>query len=604
MTRFLNTLTVLMLLAAPALGADVDPRVLEAQKHRTDVLAKARSATIAIFAKGGRGGGSGVVISPDGFALSNFHVTNGSGAGMKVGMADGKIYDAVIVGIDPTGDVALIKMLGRDDFPTAEMADSDDVRVGDWVYAIGNPFLLATDFQPTVTYGIVSGVHRYQYPAGTILEYTDCIQTDASINPGNSGGPLFNDEGQVIGINGRGSFEKRGRVNVGVGYAISINQIKNFLGYLKSGRIVDHATLGATVGTDDDDNVIVRNVLERSDAYRRGVRYGDQITHFGGRPIRTTNGFKNVLGIYPKGWKVPMTFVRDRDFFHVNVRLMGVHAEGELAAKAQGRPPEDHPMPRRPNIPGQPKDGEEDGDEDKPGDDKKDDEKKDDEKAKPAGPKKEPLPKIVQDHYEERSGFMNYYFNRIAQERIWKAVSSGGDYSAAKGAWTLTGDSQAGDAKFILTDDMVEAELPGGRARLPITDDLTTALDPAGSGGLLAALHLWRRFLQEGVNDFGGIYYLGTSPINPGEALHDVLVGVHGGVEARFYFHPETGYLALVETYPHGSTDPCELHLEEYAEAEGRLLPRRIIVRHGDAVYDIFKINEVKLTSPAPEPAS
>ena len=90
-------------------------------------------------------------------------------------------------------------------------------------------------------------MHRYQYPAGTLLEYTDCIQTDAAINPGNSGGPLFDAEGRLIGINGRGSFEKRGRVNVGVGYAISINQIKNFLGRLKSGRIVDHATLGARV---------------------------------------------------------------------------------------------------------------------------------------------------------------------------------------------------------------------------------------------------------------------------------------------------------------------------------------------------------------------
>ena len=167
---------------------------------------------------------------------------------MKCGMADGKLYDAVVVGLDPTGDVALIKLFGRDDFPAAELGDSDQVRVGDWVFAMGNPFLLATDFQPTVTYGIISGVHRYQFPPGTLLEYADCLQTDASINPGNSGGPLFDAEGRLIGINGRGSFEKRGRVNVGVGYAISINQIKNFLGCLRSGRIVDHATLGARVG--------------------------------------------------------------------------------------------------------------------------------------------------------------------------------------------------------------------------------------------------------------------------------------------------------------------------------------------------------------------
>ena len=148
-----------------------------------------------MFAAGGQGGGSGVVISADGYALTNFHVAQPCGNAMKCGLADGRVYDAVIVGLDPTGDVALIKLLGRDDFPHAELGDSDQLRAGDWVFAMGNPFLLATDFQPTVTYGIVSATHRYQYPAGTLLEYTDCIQTDASINPGNSGGPLFDMRG-------------------------------------------------------------------------------------------------------------------------------------------------------------------------------------------------------------------------------------------------------------------------------------------------------------------------------------------------------------------------------------------------------------------------
>ena len=117
---------------------------------------------------------------------------------------------------------------------------------------IGNPFPLATNLKPTVTYGILSGVGRYQYPSGTLLEYGDCLQTDASVNPGNSSGPIYDAEGRLLGIIGRCSFEKRGRVNVGVGYAISINQAENFIGYLHSGRIVDHATLGATVSTDPD----------------------------------------------------------------------------------------------------------------------------------------------------------------------------------------------------------------------------------------------------------------------------------------------------------------------------------------------------------------
>src|SRR5205814_2664695 len=102
------------------------------------------------------------------------------------------------------------------------------------------------------------GVNRYQPPEGKgTLEYTDCIQFDTSINPGNSGGPLFNMNGELIGINGRGSFDKRGRVNSGVGYAISINQIKNFLGHMRAGIDTDHATLGATVKTvgEGDDEI-------------------------------------------------------------------------------------------------------------------------------------------------------------------------------------------------------------------------------------------------------------------------------------------------------------------------------------------------------------
>src|SRR5689334_17074419 len=105
---------------------------------------------------------------------------------------------------------------------------------------------------------------------------------------------MFDAQGRLIGINGRGSFEKRGRVNVGVGYAISINQIKNFLGHLKSGRLVDHATLGASVRSDVDRRVVVDDILEQSDAYRRGLRYGDEVVRFGGRDVNTVNAFKNV----------------------------------------------------------------------------------------------------------------------------------------------------------------------------------------------------------------------------------------------------------------------------------------------------------------------
>ncbi|MCD4727995.1 MAG: trypsin-like peptidase domain-containing protein, partial [Pirellulales bacterium] len=188
--RFACPTLLLLAVAAQALGAPT-AAVIDAESKRIDAMNEAKDAVLAIFPANGRGGGSGVVISPDGYALTNYHVVRPCGKAMQCGMADGKAYDAVLVGLDPTGDVALIKLFGRDDFPCAKMADSDKVRVGDRAFAAGNPFLLATDFQPTITLGIISGVHRYQFPAGTLLEYADCLQTDASVNPGNSGGPLF-----------------------------------------------------------------------------------------------------------------------------------------------------------------------------------------------------------------------------------------------------------------------------------------------------------------------------------------------------------------------------------------------------------------------------
>ena len=174
----LNQAIVWLLLLCVAVGSSSSKihadeqldRILAIQQQRVDTIAKARAASVAIFSSDGRGGGSGVLVSPDGYAVTNFHVVRPCGPFMKCGLDDGNVYDAVIVGIDATGDVALIKLHGRDDFPTAPLADSNKVRLGEACFAIGNPFLLATNMTPTVTWGVVSGVHRYQEPADTLLE--------------------------------------------------------------------------------------------------------------------------------------------------------------------------------------------------------------------------------------------------------------------------------------------------------------------------------------------------------------------------------------------------------------------------------------------------
>lgn len=641
--RYAGLLAVLLCASLPAARADTDPAVLQAEAQRIAVMDKAKDAVLAIFSSAGAGGGSGVVISPDGFALTNFHVVKPCGNAMKCGMADGKVYDAVVVGLDPTGDVALIKLVGRDDFPAAQLGDSDKLRVGDWCFAMGNPFLLATDFRPTVTYGIVSGVHRYQPPSGTLLEYADCIQTDASINPGNSGGPLFDAAGRLIGINGRGSFEKRGRVNVGVAYAISINQIKNFLGVLHSGRIVDHATLGALVSTDENGRVVVSDILDGSDAYRRGLRMKDEIVSFGGRPVSTPNGFKNVLGIYPKGWRVPLSFRRDGKRYDILVRLTGVHAPEDLLEKAEGGPkivpmpipkPDDKPgeKPGKKPAPGEKpkriepgKPGEKPARKATPGettaaaflavaaDDAKPEEKpkdaKPEEKPKDAKPQPKakpipigmmpqqppPMPEHLKKLFEEKHGYANYYFNKQQRDRVLGAWKKRCDLTGLRGTWTLGGERDGGGKyRFELTDAGGLLKLPTQDVPWEAGDNLTDSLLPVQSGGLLPALFVLRRLAVEGPAKLDEVYYMGTAPLAGQSAPVDVLAGLYKKADCRFMFHPTEGHLLAMEFYGDDESDPCEIFFSEYRQIDGRFLPGRIEVRVGDDPYATFKIEEAK----------
>jgi serine protease Do len=550
--------------------------ILEAETRRVAVMDKAKDSVLAVFAANGQGGGSGVVISPDGYALTNFHVVLPCGKAMLCGMADGHVYDATVVGIDPTGDVAVVKLFGRDKFPYAELGDSDKLRQGDPVFAMGNPFLLATNLQPTVTYGIISGTHRYQYPSGTLLEYADCLQTDASINPGNSGGPLFDAEGRVVGINGRGSFEKRGRVNVGAAYAISINQIKNFLGSLRGGRIVDHATLGATTSSESDNRAVVDQIVETSDAYRRGLRRGDEIVSFAGRPISSVNGFKNVLGIVPKGWRVPLGYRREGKRYDIMVRLAGVHGAEELLEKAGVRLPK-QPMPL-------PKPGE------KP--EKSPPSDKGGKRPGPrlqAGPHSEPpVPEIVKKHFVEKRGFANYYFNTLEQNRVWKAWHAAADLG---GGWTISGTlGTGGNYRLQITDAGASLKLPSSTIGWTATDSLGSSLLPSGSGGLFPALYLWRRLAVEGLGRFGDVHYLGTAPLVGHEGLTDVLEGTYKGVDCRFYFDLASGRLLAIELYADDNSDPCEVYFSDYRETDGRWLPGQMEARFGDQPFAAFKI--------------
>ncbi len=562
-----------------------DRRVLEAEAERIAAIEKVRPAVVAVFARGGRGGGSGVLIDKEGFALTNFHVVQPVGAVMQCGLADGVLYDAVLVGNDPVGDVALVKLLPPKDkpdfqFPFAELGDSDKVQAGDWSMAMGNPFLLATDFSPTVTFGMVSGVHRYQGPSGVILEYTDCIQIDTSINPGNSGGPLFNLKGELIGINGRGSFEKRGRVNSGVGYAISINQIKHFLGHLRAGLLVDHATLGATVRTEEEGRLIVQRIIEDSDAHRRGLDVEDEVLAFAGRQIQTVNQYKNVLGIYPRGWRLPLTFRRktqDGEIVtrEVLVRLRGVLPAGADPTKPKPRPrpepkPGDPPKPGEPPIPlpqGPP----------------------------PAPPPDSPATKL----YEAKAGFANHYFNKQERQRLWQTFQKHGDFSALTGPWTIEVEDGKKPVKATLDDTAATLDLPIGKFSVrPIdVDEPTENLrEPAGSGGLTVALFHWRRLLILGEKGFEGHFaHGGVEPYYPqgtvqGRVDAQVLNTEYAGVACKWFFSPADRTLLGFECYVDKDRDPCEVAFFDYKDVEGRKLPQRIEVRYADKEFGKYAV--------------
>jgi len=573
--------------------------VLRAEADRIAAVDKAMPSAVSVFVPGGAGGGSGVLISPQGFALTNFHVSSPAGEFMRCGLSDGRIYDAVIVGIDPVGDLAMIKLLGRDDFPVAEFGNSLAAQPGDWCMAIGNPFLLATNLQPTVTWGILSGVGRYQYPSGTLLEYGDCLQTDASINPGNSGGPLYDAKGRLLGIIGRCSFEKRGRVNVGVGYAISARQAQNFLGYLLSGRIVDHATLGATVATDPEDGVLVTNILTSSDAYRRGLRYGSEILEIDGRPVLTANDVQNVLATLPANWRVKLSFRDDGRTIDTLVRLSSVHQEDELLVKMSAALPP--PPPRAPNKPGPEPTPNEPAPKKTPGQPPAGPDGNDADEAQKEIPAEQEdgadgpavddtIPPAVQKLITRRRGYANYHFNQIETGRIVENLRAAA-VGLTAGEWIVEGTTEEPrprDVKMRISDETLTLRIDDETIEIKTADDRLSVIERRGVGGLAIALDAWRKMIRDGADKFGETYYLGTMPLGGERPLRDCLIGLRDATETRWLTHPSDRRVEAIEVFADRDSDPAELWLTGHGP-ENNTMPDVLELRYG--VDSFLKVN-------------
>jgi S1-C subfamily serine protease len=302
------------LLMAATAGAQES--VLEkTQKQLRELIARVSPAYVFVGS-----GGSGVCVSADGWIVTNHHVAGGMKE-WKVRFSGGRELAADLVGWHPLDDVAVLKVRDGKDLPFLPMGDSDAVKVGDPVIAIGNPFSKGIEnWEPSVAYGIISALHVYLDNPG----YKDAIQTDAQINPGNSGGPLITMKGEVIGINGRIDIKRfTNRVNTGIGYAIPSTQIARFLPHFKAGGRQWGGNLnGVSPGecggdyneevppSEYGDGVFIGSIVEDSPAEKAGLKLGDILYNIAGERISTLNRYYGVIGTWPAGSIVPIKLKR------------------------------------------------------------------------------------------------------------------------------------------------------------------------------------------------------------------------------------------------------------------------------------------------------
>lgn len=275
--------------------------------------------------------GSGFIISPDGYIVTNDHVA-GNATEIVVTLTNGKHYNAKVIGSDPAGDICLLKIEGEN-FPYLKLGNSEDAMIGEWVIAFGNPFgLFEINNKPTVTVGVISakGMNLNQVEN---RYYLNMIQTDASINGGNSGGPLVNSLGEVIGMNTIIFTARGSEGSIGLGFAIPINKVKKIVDELKNrGKINREFNIGLEVQNIDEGiakyfklasarGVIITRVLKGSSASKAGLKPGDIIEQIDEYRVDNEQGLLGIVQEYRAGQVMDITVLRENKEEKIQMKL-------------------------------------------------------------------------------------------------------------------------------------------------------------------------------------------------------------------------------------------------------------------------------------------
>ncbi len=284
----------------------------------------------------GQGFGSGFIISEDGYIVTNAHVVNDA-EDILVALQDRREYRAELIGSDKPSDIALLKV-NAENLPVARLGDSDGVQVGQWVLAIGSPF----GFEYSATQGIVSAVAR-NLPADT---YVPFIQTDVAVNPGNSGGPLFNTDGEVIGVNSQ-IYSRSGGYQ-GLSFAIPINVAKNIVEQLQAKGYASRGWLGVMIqdvslelaesfGLDKPSGALVAGVTGDSPADMAGLEQGDIIVEFNGKEVTGSSKLPPMVGSVGVGETVPLTVLRNEKEVVIDVTIAELESDRKKIKVSQKR---------------------------------------------------------------------------------------------------------------------------------------------------------------------------------------------------------------------------------------------------------------------------